>query len=123
MNDVTLDRNDAESLFLQGGANQTSTVTPPEENGDITDDTTLITAFSVVALHRRAARLKERSRHHRPSSDRTDDHSVLPKSPSVGSIQSTGSTYYDQLMGSGNIPKVQSISQYGALLAQHVPPK
>ena len=54
--------------------------------------------------------------------DRNDGLPGFPKTPSLASIQSTGSNYYDQLMGSGNIPKVKSISQYGALLAQQEPP-
>ena len=38
------------------------------------------------------------------------------KSSSSCSVQSTGSSYYEQLMAEGNIPQVKSISQYGTLL-------
>lgn len=55
----------------------------------------------------------------------TDEKPALPvpRSPSAISIQSTGSTYFNQLLKDNNIARVKSISQYGALLAQQEPPK
>lgn len=46
----------------------------------------------------------------------------VPRTPSGISIQSTGSTYFHQLLKDNNIARVKSISQYGALLAQQEPP-
>lgn len=76
------------------------------------------------ANKRRSSRPRSSSKIPSPTkpTDRKDDLPACSKTPSLASIQSTGSNYYDQLMGSGNIPKVKSISQYGALLAQQEPP-